>query len=95
MQTTRPIAVTGLVANWETEGYMKTEKENIMFWPPGGSLLFFWIRQVTKDYGSVDFLHFKGLLPLSVQVAGESSMLMPSKMYRCDFSSYYHLRKKT
>ena len=40
------------------------------------------------------FLHFKGLLPLSVQVAGESSMLMPSKMYRCDFSSYYRLRKK-
>ena len=41
MQTTRPIAVTELVANWETEGCMKTEKENIMFWPPGRSLLFF------------------------------------------------------
>ena len=42
----------------------------------------------------MDFQHFKGLLPLSMQVAGESSMLMPSKMYRCDFSSYYSLRKK-
>lgn len=40
MQTTCPIAVSALAANREIEGYMKTEKENIMFWPPGGSLFF-------------------------------------------------------
>ena len=35
-----------------------------------------------------------GLLPLRERVAGEGSVLTPSKRYRCNLAAQYVLRKK-
>lgn len=35
-----------------------------------------------------------GLLPLRERVAGEGSVLTPSKRYRCNLAAQYGLRKK-
>lgn len=82
---TCPIAVAAFLADCETEGRMKTGKENILGLHVGAH--FFLNLSHDKGEGSVVFLHFRGLLPLRVGVAGEGAVLMPSKTYRCCVST--------
>ena len=75
----------GSIVDRETEGHMKTGKENVTLWFPYRSSFLLNMPR-GKGQSSVVFLHFTGLLSIQ-EVAGENAVLiMPSKMYRCDFS---------